>query len=151
MTATARATRPQHHRSYRSAPKRRIQAMPAQRSDRRIIASMLGIVAFVVALIVSAILINTLSAVESYRIHDLQRELTTIRLDNQSLRTRVNEAASPDKLREVAAEQGMVPAGETGYVSVEAGTIEGGQAAEAPEEHSGDGAKSGQAAQDAPQ
>lgn len=130
MPATARSARPAAP-ARRPIPARVVTARP-QPGPRQALVSILGLVAFVVALVVAAIVINTQSAVLAYEIHDAQIALAKARQDNAELQARLDKAASPAQLRQVAEKEGMVPAGATGYLTLASKRIDGGVAASEP-------------------
>lgn len=130
MAATAPAARP--HPPQRVPRHPRVVANSPQAGARETLVTFVGMVAFVIALIVGAMVLNTQSAMLSYEIHDTQLELIRLRQDNASLQLEINRAASPDQLREVAVKEGMVPAGETGYLTLAENRIDGGEPATTP-------------------
>ena len=111
----------------------RIVPAPPHESQRSGLAIVVGVVAFIVLLVCASIFINTQCAVLAYDTHDKEVRLAQVRQDNQQLRIEIDEASSSRHLREVAEEQGMVPAGTTGYLTLADKKIEGGEAAEKPQ------------------
>lgn len=87
---------------------------------------------FLGSLIVIPLLINTQLAVLSYEIHDDQVKLNKLQEENQNLRGKVTNQSSPERVRKIAEEAGLIPAGETGYITLSKNTVEGGVPAVPP-------------------
>ncbi|MBD3690245.1 hypothetical protein H8R18_03020 [Nanchangia anserum] len=130
MPASARSARPAPARR-RTPPARVVTAAPQPR-PRQALATIIGLVIGAIVLIVAAIVINTQAAVLSYSTHADQVALARLQQDNDELRSRIDEASSPARLREVAEKEGMVPAGSTGYLTLATHQISGGEEASEP-------------------
>lgn len=92
-----------------------------------------SLIAGLVLLILAPLLINTQLAVLSYEIHQDEVALAKLEENNQLLQNEANQQSSAQRVRVLAEENGLVPAGETGYLSLSEQTVTGGSAAEAEE------------------
>ena len=109
-----------------AAPLRVVDQQPSQR----------GAVAFLVSAIVALLAVlpgnlylNTQMVPTSYLIHDAEIELARLQEETQSLEQALQKVSSPQRLKQAAHAQGMVPSGATGFITLSDGTIEGGQPA----------------------
>lgn len=113
-----------------SSPRPRLQVVPAVAKRRHFAWPMwMAIATMLVAALVIPVVINTQMAVTSYEMYADQQELSQLQDYHADLVTRAREAQSPQKLAEKAKELGLVPAGNPGYISIEAGTITAGEPA----------------------
>ncbi|MDN5963681.1 MAG: hypothetical protein L0H81_03945 [Actinomyces sp.] len=81
------------------------------------------------AAIVAPMVINTQMAETSFAIRDQQLKLNALEAEAWTLQTQLQEVASPISLEKAARSRGMVPAGTTGLISLQGGSVEGGQPA----------------------
>lgn len=128
-SAALRQPSPARRRPIRAEKNHRLRVVgeaPALKKRSPLVVKIFAAALTLVALIVSPLLINTQLAIISYQIHDDQVQLAQIKEDNQRVQSQVNLQSSPEKVRKAALDAGYVPAGETGYVTLKTGKIEGG-------------------------
>lgn len=128
-SAALRQVSPPSRRPVRTPKVRHLRVVGENQTLKKrspLVVKIFAAVLTLVALIVSPLLINTQLAVISYQIHDDQVQLAQLQEDNQKLHSQVDSQSSPEKVREAALAAGYVPAGETGYVTLKTGKIEGG-------------------------
>ncbi len=128
--ATARvrpATRPE--RLHEVAPARLsvVEGVAPRRST--IPMALLALLVLVIA-VVTPMVINTRMAETSFDIKEQQILLNQLDAEASTLRTQLQEKSSPTSLDKKARAAGMVPAGRTGIIRLETGTVEGGVAAQ---------------------
>lgn len=127
--AAARQISPKRPRTVRTENTRHLRVVGENQAAKKrspLVAKIIAAALTLAALIISPLLINTQLAVISYQIHDEQVQLAQIKEENQRVRSQVNSQSSPERVREAALKNGYVPAGETGYVTLKTGKIEGG-------------------------
>ncbi|WP_043534251.1 hypothetical protein [Actinomyces polynesiensis] len=101
------------------------------RSPRRSVVPLVVIALLVlVAAIIAPMVINTQMAETSFAIRDQQLKLNALEAESWTLQTQLQQLSSPIALEKAAREQGMVPAGTTGLISLSDGSVEGGQPAQ---------------------
>ena len=128
-SAALRQTSPTRRRPVRAPEEHRLRVVGESSKVKKRSSLMVKIFAAaltLLTLIISPLLINTQLAVISYQIHDDQVQLSQLQEDNQKLQSQVDSQSSPEKVREAALDAGYVLAGETGYVTLKTGKIEGG-------------------------
>ncbi|WP_122820356.1 hypothetical protein [Varibaculum vaginae] len=128
-SAAIRPVSPIRRRPVHTPELRRLQVVGETRTHNKrspLLVKIFAAALTLLALIVSPLLINTQMAIISYQIHDDQVQLAQLQEDNQKLESQVQAKSSPEKVREAALADGYVPAGETGYVTLKTGKIEGG-------------------------
>ncbi|MDO5746350.1 MAG: hypothetical protein Q4P66_01640 [Actinomycetaceae bacterium] len=135
MTQAALRISPRRVGNYQ--PQRRVVSVVPTR-PRRARPSVVVVASIIVliAIISVPLLMNTQMAMLSYRIHDDQVRIATLKEDNQQLQTRVNEKASAASLRKAASDAGLVPAGAIGFITLKTQKIEGGTPATPPVQES---------------
>lgn len=124
---TRPTSRPDHLRAPAAPELRVVEGTLPVRS-----AVPLAVVALLVLLIsiIAPMVINTQMAETSFEIRDQQLQLNELDAEAWSLQSQLQQVSSPVALEEAARAHGMVPAGPTGFISLEAGTVEGGEAAQ---------------------
>lgn len=75
------------------------------------------------------LVMNTHMAQRAYEIRHMRVELAELRTETAALESELLEAASPERLAEEASSIGLVPAASIGVISLEDGTVEGGEVA----------------------
>jgi len=88
----------------------------------------LALVVLLLSIIVPMVL-NTQMAETSFEIRDQQLQLNQLDAEAWSLQSELQQVSSPVALEEAARAHGMVPAGSIGFISLDAGTVGGGEAA----------------------
>lgn len=91
---------------------------------------MLGIVSIVViiATVLASMVLHTRMAQTAFEIRTQQIELNELEAQAWSMQAQIEKAASASELEKAATAQGMVKGGQTGFINLGAGTIEGGTA-----------------------
>ena len=91
---------------------------------------MLGIVSIVViiATVLASLVLHTRMAQTAFEIRTQQIELNELEAQAWSMQAQIEKAASASELEKAATAQGMVKGGQTGFINLGAGTIEGGTA-----------------------
>ena len=128
-SAALRQVPPTRRRPVRTSEVRHLRVVGESQTPKKrspLVVKIFAAALTLLALIISPLLINTQLAVISYQIHDDQVQLAQLQEDNQKLHSQVDSQSSPEKVREAALDAGYVPAGETGYVTLKTGKIEGG-------------------------
>lgn len=128
-SAALRQVSPARTRPVRTSEVRHLRVVGEKQNPKKrspLVVKIFAAALTLLALIISPLLINTQLAVISYQIHDDQVKLSQLQEDNQKLHSQVDSQSSPEKVREAALDAGYVPAGETGYVTLKTGKIEGG-------------------------
>ncbi len=88
----------------------------------------LVLVVLLVSIIVPMVL-NTQMAETSFAIREQQLQLNELEAESWSLQSELQQVSSPVALEKAARTHGMVPAGSLGFISLDAGTVGGGEAA----------------------
>ena len=133
-SAALRQVSPTRRRPVRTSEVRYLRVVGESQTPKKrspLVVKIFAAALTLLALIISPLIINTQLAVISYQIHDDQVQLSKLQEDNQKLESQVESKSSPEKVREAALADGYVPAGETGYVTLKTGKIEGGHPSEA--------------------
>ena len=128
-SAALRQVSPTLRRPVRTSEVRHLRVVGESQTPKKrspLVVKIFAAALTLLALIISPLIINTQLAVISYQIHDDQVQLSQLQEDNQKLESQVESKSSPEKVREAALADGYVPAGETGYVTLKTGKIEGG-------------------------
>ena len=124
MTSSALRTRPAQPRREQSRPPLRVITSEA---GPRAAFPVLAIVALVlIAVLAVNLFITTQMAQTAYEIRDSRAELVRLTEETQSLRQKLQVASSPAALQKAADAQGMVPAGQAGFIKLSEGSVEGG-------------------------
>ena len=131
MSAASAATRPatRPERLHAETPDIRIIEGDARKSRSLMPVTLLALVV-VLAAIVTSMVLNTRMAQTSFKIREQQLILNELEAEAWTMQADLEEAASPAKLQEAAERNGMVPAGKTGFITLETGTVEGGAPAQ---------------------
>lgn len=129
MTSAAVKTHPVQ------SPREEVLARP----HLRVIESQMGPrAAFPVLMVIAVVLLSVLAvnlffttqmAQTAYDIRDSRAELVRLNEQTQTLQQQLQVASSPSALRKAASEQGMVPAGQTGFIQLSTGKVDGGSPA----------------------
>jgi hypothetical protein len=100
------------HRSAASSPRPKLRLVPAPAPSTHRAAFVALVVVLLSGGLIGLLLLNTLLAQGSFAVHDLQRQLSTLQDDQQSLARAVGADQAPTALAARAAALGMVPAGD---------------------------------------
>ena len=74
----------------------------------------------------SSMVLNTRMAQTSFEIREQQLVLNELEAQSWTMRAELDRKASPTELERAAKENGMVPAGKSGFITLETGTVEAG-------------------------
>lgn len=130
MSTAAARTRPTSRPERLRAPARPDLRVVEGTLPRRSVLpiAIVAIVVLLIAIIVPMV-INTQMAETAFEIRDQQLELNELDAEAWTLQTKLQEVSSPVSLERAARAQGMVPAGQTGIITLSTGSVEGGQPA----------------------
>lgn len=127
MTSSAVRTRPAQSASENRRPQLRVIESPV---GPRAAFPMLAVVGLVLLAVLAVnLFITTQMAQTAYEIRDSRSELVRLTEETQSLRQQLQVASSPGALQKAAADEGMVPAGQTGFIHLGESRVEGGSPA----------------------
>jgi len=76
--------------------------------------------------VLASMVLNTRMAQTSFEIREQQLVLNELEAQSWTMRAELDRKASPTELERAAKENGMVPAGASGFITLETGTVEGG-------------------------
>ena len=100
--------------SRQASPRLRLVRAPAQGRTR--VPFVLVCMGVLAAALLSALLLNTQMAKNSYEKYDLSNELSRLDQDAQDLSAALDQKASPGQLAKAAGKLGMVPSDGTGWI-----------------------------------
>ncbi len=100
--------------SHQATPRLRLVRAPAQGRTR--VPFVLVCMGVLAAALLSALLLNTQMAMNSYETYDLSNELSRLDQDAQDLSAALDRKASPAQLAKAASTLGMVPSDGTGWI-----------------------------------
>ena len=78
------------------------------------------------ASVVTSMVLNTRMAQTSFEIREQQLALNELEAQSWTMRAELDRKASPTELEKAAKANGMVPAGKSGFITLETGTVEAG-------------------------
>ena len=78
------------------------------------------------ASVLASMVLNTRMAQTSFAIREQQLQLNELEAQAWTMRAELDRKASPTELEKAAKANGMVPAGASGFITLETGTVEGG-------------------------
>ena len=93
---------------------------------RSVAAILMLFVAVAVASVVVSMVLNTRMAQTSFEIREQQLVLNELEAQSWTMRAELDRKASPTELEKAAKANGMVPAGKSGFITLETGTVEAG-------------------------
>lgn len=120
--SAAPALRPQATSHTRSV-KRMFSVVSAQPNQRKLTLPIIVMVCVLLLIISAPLFINTQLAMLSYDIHDNTVALNQLNEQNEALQVRLDEAASAERLRNVATKAGMVPAPTSGQITLKTNEV----------------------------
>ena len=82
----------------------------------------------IIATVLASMVLHTRMAQTAFEIRTQQIELNELEAQAWSMQAQIEKAASASELEKAATAQGMVKGGQTGFINLGAGTIEGGTA-----------------------
>ena len=122
-TAKARpATRPEPRRD----DVREMRIVEGARPRRSVLAILVLLVIVAMASVVASMVLNTRMAQTSFEIREQQLVLNELEAQSWTMRAELDRKASPTELEKAAKANGMVPAGKSGFITLETGTVEAG-------------------------
>ena len=122
-TAKARpATRPEPRRD----DVRELRIVEGARPRRSVLAILVLLVIVAMASVVASMVLNTRMAQTSFEIREQQLALNELEAQSWNMRAELDRKASPTELEKAAKANGMVPAGKSGFITLETGTVEAG-------------------------
>ena len=84
------------------------------------------LVVIALASVVTSMVLNTRMAQTSFEIREQQLVLNELEAQSWTMRAELDRKASPTELEKAAKANGMVPAGKSGFITLETGTVEAG-------------------------
>ena len=84
------------------------------------------LVAVALGSVLASMVLNTRMAQTSFDIREQQLALNELEAQSWTMRAELDRKASPTELEKAAKANGMVPAGTSGFITLETGTVEGG-------------------------
>ena len=83
------------------------------------------LVTVALASVLASMVLNTRMAQTSFAIREQQLQLNELEAQAWTMRAELDRKASPTELEKAAKANGMVPAGASGFITLETGTVEG--------------------------
>ena len=126
MSAATAKARPAARPELRREEVRELRIVEGTRPRRSAVAILMLLVAVALGSVLASMVLNTRMAQTCFEIRE--RQLAPNELDAQSwtMRAELDRKASPTELEKAAKANGMVPAGTSGFITLETGTVEGG-------------------------
>lgn len=125
-TAAAAQTRPASRPEKLRAEVRELRVVEGRRPARSLMVAAVTTILVVLVAIVGSMMLHTRMAESAFAIREQQIRLNELDAQAWSMKAQLEEAASPSALEKAALAQGMVPAGDTGFITLKSGTVEGG-------------------------
>ena len=123
--ATAKA-RPAARPELRREEVRELRIVEGTRPRRSAVAILMLLVAVALGSVLASMVLNTRMAQTSFEIREQQLALNELEAQSWTMRAELDRKASPTELEKAAKANGMVPAGTSGFITLETGTVEGG-------------------------
>ena len=124
MSAATAKARPAARPELRREEVRELRIVEGTRPRRSAILMLL--VAVALASVLASMVLNTRMAQTSFEIREQQLALNELEAQSWTMRAELDRKASPAELEKAAKANGMVPAGTSGFITLETGTVEGG-------------------------
>ena len=125
MSAATAKARPAARPELRREEARELRIVEGTR-PRRSIAAILMLFVTALASVVVSMVLNTRMAQTSFEIREQQLVLNELEAESWTMRAELDRKASPTELEKAAQANGMVPAGKSGFITLETGTVEAG-------------------------
>ena len=126
MSAATAKARPAARPELRREEVRELRIVEGTRPRRSAVAILMLLVAVALASVVASMVLNTRMAQTSFEIREQQLVLNELEAQSWTMRAELDRKASPAELEKAAKANGMVPAGTSGFITLETGTVEGG-------------------------
>ena len=130
MSAATAKARPAARPELRRDEVHELRLVQGTRPRRSLMAVVALLVAVALASVVTSMVLNTRMAQTSFEIREQQLALNELEAQSWTMRAELDRKASPAELEKAAKANSMVPAGTSGFITLETGTVEGGTPAE---------------------
>ena len=124
MSAATAKARPAARPELRREEVREFHVVEGTRPRRSAVAVLVLLITL--ASVLASMVLNTRMAQTSFEIREQQLVLNELEAQSWTMRAELDRKASPTELERAAKENGMVPAGASGFITLETGTVEGG-------------------------
>ena len=126
MSAATAKARPAARPDLRREEVRELRIVEGTRPRRSAVAILMLLVAVALGSVLASMVLNTRMAQTSFEIREQQLALNELEAQSWTMRAELDRKASPTELEKAAKANGMVPAGTSGFITLETGTVEGG-------------------------
>ena len=126
MSAATAKARPAARPELRREEVRELRIVEGTRPRRSAVAILMLLVGVALASVLASMVLNTRMAQTSFEIREQQLALNELEAQSWTMRAELDRKASPAELEKAAKANGMVPAGTSGFITLETGTVEGG-------------------------
>ena len=126
MSAATAKARPAARPELRREEVRELRIVEGTRPRRSAVAILMLLVAVALGSVLASMVLNTRMAQTSFEIREQQLVLNELEAQSWTMRAELDRKASPAELEKAAKANGMVPAGTSGFITLETGTVEGG-------------------------
>ena len=126
MSAATAKARPAARPELRREEVRELRIVEGTRPRRSAVAILMLLVAVALGSVLASMVLNTRMAQTSFEIREQQLGLNELEAQSWTMRAELDRKASPTELEKAAKANGMVPAGTSGFITLETGTVEGG-------------------------
>ena len=126
MSAATAKARPAARPELRREEVRELRIVEGTRPRRSAVAILMLLVAVALASVLASMVLNTRMAQTYFEIREQQLVLNELEAQSWTMRAELDRKASPAELEKAAKANGMVPAGTSGFITLETGTVEGG-------------------------
>ena len=126
MSAATAKARPAARPELRREEVRELRIVEGTRPRRSAVAIRMLLVAVALGSVLASMVLNTRMAQTSFEIREQQLALNELEAQSWTMRAELDRKASPTELEKAAKANGMVPAGTSGFITRETGTVEGG-------------------------
>ena len=124
MSAATAKARPAARPELRRDEVHELRLVQGTRPRRSLMAVVALLVVVALASVVTSMVLNTRMAQTSFEIREQQLVLNELEAQSWTMRAELDRKASPTEL--AAKANGMVPAGKSGFITLETGTVEAG-------------------------
>ena len=126
MSAATAKARPAARPELRREEVRELRIVEGTRPRRSAVAILMLLVAVALGSVLVSMVLNTRMAQTSFEIREQQLVLNELEAQSWTMRAELDRKASPTELEKAAKANCMVPAGTSGFITLETGTVEGG-------------------------
>ena len=124
MSAATAKARPAARPELRREEVRELRIVEGTRPRRSAVAILMLLVAVALGSVLASMVLNTRMAQTSFEIREQQLVLNELEAQSWTMRAELDRKASPTELEKAAKANGMVPAGTSGFITLETGTVE---------------------------